>query len=231
MAEENLLYTGLINLSTEHVLACYPRSAARGTGLIVEEGLEHVYEDATTKEPGTDLQEIQLENITIYYQTDDEDKLAVLVMVNAEDYPERLVQNMIQEIWRTVRLLVDQKGTVDFKSRTVQLPLSAQLARTFKRYNMEFETDKVLKAQAKVQGATEAVQESIQKIIDNCANMQQLKEMSQTLKTKAIVVKQYRCLFAERKRICVQYISFGVIIVIVVALYIALPIVLSESKK
>ncbi|GBE62116.1 septum site-determining protein [Babesia ovata] len=243
MAEDNLLYIGLIDLRKEQVLACFPRSAMRGTGLLVDEGLEHVYEHATKEDASSSMQQIQLENITVYYKTEDDKKLAILVMVYTEGYPERLVQSMIQEIWKTVSLLGQKGGVVNYKSKTIQLPLSAQLARTFKRYNKAYETDNVLKVsewrnyvhsaqtQIKVQDATQAVQESMQQIMDSCANMQQLQTMSQALKTKTIVLQNHATSMATYfGKMIIWYISYAVVVFLVIALYISLPIVLAERK-
>ncbi|GFE55334.1 synaptobrevin homolog YKT6 [Babesia ovis] len=188
MADGNIMYIGYVDVPTKTVLASYPRTLKRGTATFVEEALANVCEDAMETATNKSIKKLEFNYETVYYKADDEIKGVVVAMIYEENYPERFVYTLIQEIWREINMLPPRVNDAHGIPISMQKKLGSPMIRIFKRYDNVVEVDHAVRAKMQIDEASYAVGDSMKKIIGTCANLEELKSKSLKLKNQTVVV-------------------------------------------
>lgn len=186
MEDGNLISVSLVNLIKHDVIASYPGTPIRGTDEMIDSGLVEVFDHSQKTKGHRNIQKLELEYHTVYYHKDPSCKIAVVVMLFEDSYPQRLVYKMIRDLSKELSVVGSLDQCISAEPWEFQSILEEPFSQIFDRYDRVMETDAVMKIQAKINQASGDVKVAMNKIIESSTNLEELQNRSMKLRNQSI---------------------------------------------
>lgn len=122
---------------------------------------------------------------TLYALADAKALFVVLAGIKGAMYPERVVQELLQELAGKVRATVSEERLSEAKPRALNGELRGSLKEAIKSYSDPAKVDKIVHVQVKVDQVKDLMQDNVKKILETHVTLEHLQNQSQSMTDSA----------------------------------------------